>query len=426
MNTINDNVLEFIKKIIETNERYNASDIIADIVETVVNEIMSIHADQLCDDLGVSRNGYRERKLNTLIGTINLKIPKLRKMNYYPNFLLEKYSRSDRALVACVSDMYEKGMSVRKIEDHFEGLNIQGLSKSTISNMCTYLDEDVAYLRDRDLGNTSWPYVWLDATYIRCRGEKHVESMAFVTAIGVNEDGYRQFLGFSIIDTESYTGWYGFLDQLKKRGLSGVQCVVSDAHAGLKRACLELFEGASWQRCIVHLERDVIACATNRKQRKLIAKLLHEVFAEDNPDLVRELYRQAGDMIHAINNRAGKLFLEAENEALCYLDFPRQHHIRLRTNNVQERTNREIKRRSDSVQIFPSVTSMERLIGSVLVDIDEKWSLKRYMSHENMQLCFEAFTRPKSSYTEEEISNRARIMLELVKEEVLEGFRRVA
>ena len=213
-------------------------------------------------------------------------------------------------------------------------MGIDRMSAGQVSRICSSLDDAVANLQERDLSDVKYPYVWLDATYIKCRDSGRVQSTALVTAIGAGSDGYRRLLGLDAIDTESYDGWKGFLLSLRARGVEGVVCVTSDAHEGLKRAIQEAFPGAAWQRCIVHLMRNAAGNAPTRQKRGAILSILKAVFAERDPELVRELYQLATEQIEGFCPKAAEVLEEAEADALAYLDFPYEHHVRLRTNNV--------------------------------------------------------------------------------------------
>jgi transposase-like protein len=341
-------------------------------LESVLNQVMDAQADELCGE-GNRRNGYRERRLLTVVGEVTLRIPKLREGSYFPEGLLRPYSRVDRAMVACVREVYVRGLSTRKIEAAADALEFGSLSPSRVSRMTADLDEEVAAMRAERFDGMRFPYLWLDATYVRCRDEGHVQSKAVVTAIACGEDGSRRFVGFGCVDAESASSWKAFLRGLRRRGVSGVRCVTSDAHEGLAQAVAEVFPGAAWQRCIVHLERDVAGWVAGRRDRSRALAALKAVFAERDPALVRAAYRRACEEVSALSRRAGELLEDAEEDALAYLDFPREHHLRLRTNNVQERANEEIKRRTRVVSVFPSVGAMERLVGSVLIDVNEEW-----------------------------------------------------
>ena len=341
-------------------------------LESMVNQIMDWQADELCGE-GNRRNGYRERKLATVLGEITMRIPKLREGTYFPDELIRPYSRVDRAMVAIVREVYVRGLSTRKIEKAADALGFAGLSPSRVSRMTSDLDEEVAALNARRFEGSAFPYLWLDATYLRCRDEGHVRSRGVVTAIACGDDGSRRFVGFDVVDTESAASWKAFLRGLRKRGVTGVRCVVSDDHEGLVQAIAEVFQGAAWQRCIVHLERNVAGWFPKKEDKAVATAAMKAVFAERDPRLVRAAYRQAAERIAQLKARAGELLEDAEADALAYLDFPYEHHVRLRTNNVQERANEEIKRRTKVVGVFPSAESMMRLVGSVLIDVNEEW-----------------------------------------------------
>ncbi len=302
-------------------------------LESMVNQIMDWQADELCGE-GNRRNGYRERGLLTPFGEIVLRIPKLREGTYFP---------------------------------------------SRISRMTSELDEEVSALNARRFEGASFPYLWLDATYLNCRDEGHVQSKGVVTAIACDSGGLRQFVGFGVVDTESAASWKAFLRDLRKRGVTDVRCVVSDDHEGLVQAIAEIYQGAAWQRCIVHLERNVAGWFTRKEDKAVAVAAMKAVFAERDPQFVRAAYRVAAERLAEMKPRAGELLEDAEADALAYLDFPREHHIRLRTNNVQERANEEIKRRTRVVGVFPSAESMMRLVGSVLIDVNEEWLGMNYL-----------------------------------------------
>lgn len=353
-------------------------------VESALNQLMDWQADELCGE-GNRRNGYRERKLLTPLGEITLRIPKLREGTYFPDELIRPYSRVDRAMVAVVREAYVRGLSTRKIEKAADALDFGSLSPSRVSRMTADLDEEVAALNAERFEGGGFPYLWLDATYTKCRDEGHAQSRGVVTAIACGEDGGRRFVGFDVVDTESAASWKAFLLGLRRRGVSGVRCVVSDAHEGLVQAIAEVFQGAAWQRCVVHLERDVAGWFDKKGDRAVAAAAMKAVFAQRDPMLVRAAYRHAAGVVAGLKPRAGELLEDAEADALAYLDFPYEHHVRLRTNNVQERANEEIKRRTKVVGIFPSTASMMRLVGSVLVDVNEEWMGARFIDASSLK-----------------------------------------
>lgn len=353
------------------------------LVEQCVNSAMELAVEELAGE-GVRRNGYRERRLNTVIGQITLRIPRLREGTYFPEEVLRPYSRTDRAMVAAVAEVYKLGLSTRKIERAAAELEFGRLSPSAVSRMASTLDDDVASVREAEYSQR-FPYLWLDATYVSCRERGRVEGRAVVTAIAAGEDGARRYVGLDFVDVESYDAWRGFLRGLRRRGVSGVALVVSDAHPGLRRAVREVFPGSSWQRCIAHLERDVCGRFRRRDDRRRAMAAMKAVFRETDPALVRAAYDRAVEAVGALEPRAGELLDDAREDALAHLAFPAEHRTRIRTNNVQERANREIKRRTDAVQVFPSARSLVRLVGAVLADQNDAWSAGRFMDAGGMR-----------------------------------------
>lgn len=354
------------------------------LAEQVVNAVMDAEADQLCGGGANSRNGYRERGLATCVGTLTLRIPKLRTGSFFPDDVIERHRRADRALVAAVAEMYATGTSTRKVRRVAEKMGVSRLSKDQVSAIASSLDADIEELCARPLDGSPVPYVWLDATYVKCRRGGRVASTAVVTAIGCDAGGWRRVLGVGVVDTESYDSWLAFLRKIRDRGVSGVELVVSDAHAGLVAAAAEVFQGAAWQRCAVHLMRDCMREAGSWRLRRRVGRIVSQVFRGRDAATVTAMYHVACDMLEGCCPRAAAILEEAEPDALAYLDFPPSHWKRLRTNNVQERTNREIKRRSRVVQAFPSSGSPVRLAGASICEQDEIWQESRYYSEARM------------------------------------------
>lgn len=355
------------------------------LAEQVVNAVMDAEADQLCGGGANSRNGYRERGLATCVGTLTLRIPKLRTGSFFPDDVIERYQRVDRALVAAVAEMYATGTSTRKVRRVTEKMGVSRLSKDQVSAIASSLDADIEELCARPLDGSPVPYVWLDATYVKCRRGGRAAPAAVVTAIGCDAGGWRRVLGVDVVDTESCDSWLAFLRKIRDRGVSGVELVVSDAHAGLVAAAAEVFQGAAWQRCAVHLMRDCMREAGSWQLRRRVGRIVSQVFRGRDAATVTAMYHVACDMLEGCCPRAAAILEEAEPDALAYLDFPPSHWKRLRTNNVQERTNREIKRRSRVVQAFPSTASLVRLAGAVMCEQDETWQESRYFSEAKMR-----------------------------------------
>lgn len=319
------------------------------VLGSVMNALMDSEAQQMCgasrnersDGRENSRNGYRPRSLKTAVG-----------------------------------------VSTRKVERVASKLGISSLSSSEVSSLCSDLDAEVAEFRRRDLSGTPCCYLWLDATYMSCRVGSSVVSQGVVTAIGLGADGRKHFLGCDVVDTESEDSWAAFLGGLRERGLAGVRLVVSDSHAGLVAAVSRLFQGCAWQRCVTHLQRNLQSACSGRPEdsKAAVRDLVHAAVYQDDPDLARCVWAEAAPWVASVSARAGEVFEQAEDSALAFTAFPRAHWAKLRTNNVQERANREIKRRYRVVQSFPSRESMLRLTCASLMETEGQWSQQRVFS----------------------------------------------
>jgi transposase-like protein len=328
------------------------------------------------------RNGYREREWDTRVGTIGLQVPRVRQGGYFPS-LLEPRKRAEQALVAVVREAYVQGVSTRKVDDLVKALGLDGISKSQVSRLCQSLDEEVERFRTRRLEG-EYPYLWLDATFVKVRDGGRVVSMAVVIAIAVRSSGEREVLGLEVGPSEDGAFWLGFLRGLVARGLAGVQLVISDAHGGLKSAIASVLQGASWQRCRVHFVRNVLALVP-KSAAEMVAATIRTVFAQPDPEGARETWRRVADSLRGRFPRAAALLDEAEDEVLAYLAFPREHWRQIWSNNPLERLNREIKRRSDVVGIFPNDPAVIRLIGAVLAEQHDEWQVsRRYFSAESL------------------------------------------
>lgn len=340
-------------------------------LEAMVNQIMDWQADELCGEGNRSR-GCRERKLVTTVGEAAPRIPKLREGTYFPDGPVRPHSRVDRAMVGVVREACVRGLPTRRTGKAADALGLASPVPSRVSRTAADLDGEVAALNARRLGGMAFPCPWPGATYPDCRDEGHARPRG-VAAIACGEDGSRRLVGFGVVDTESSSSWKAFLRGLRGRGVSGARCVASDDHGGLVQAIAEVFQGAAWQRRVARPGRDVASWFPKREDKAVATAATRAVFAERDPQLVRAAYRQATERIARLKPRAGELLEDAEANALAYLDFPHGHHIRLRTNNVQERANEETRRRAKVINVFPSVESMMRLVGSVPMDADEGW-----------------------------------------------------
>ena len=301
--------------------------------------------------------------------------------------------RVDRALVAAVAEMYVMGISTRKVEAVAGELGVRSMSKSQVSRLCECLDAEVDAFRRQRFDGVRFAYLWLDATYVKCRVEGRSASQAVVTAIGLDDTGHKRFVGVDCVDTESHAGWKAFLSGLRARGVDGVRLVVSDAHEGLAKAIAETFQGAAWQRCVTHLMRNVAGRIHRKDDQRKAREAMKAVFAQKSPVLVRACYQEATEEVLKISRAAGNVLLEAEEAALAYLAFPATHRTKIRTNNVQERANREIKRRTRVVQGFPSRESLIRLVGAALIEADEEWSARCVISRPSLAHAWKAQER---------------------------------
>ncbi|MFZ3079947.1 MAG: IS256 family transposase [Bellilinea sp.] len=333
------------------------------------------------------RNGYRARAWETRVGEIPLKIPKLRSGSYFPS-LLEPRRRAEQALLAVVQQAYVEGVSTRKVDDLLQAMGLTGIDKSSVSRICKALDEVVTDFRNRPLEGR-YPYVWLDATYLKVRQNHRIVSQALVIAIGVTELGEREVLGFSLGASETEAFWLEFLRSLVGRGLSGVQLVTSDAHEGLKAAIGHVLSGASWQRCRGHFMRNLL-CHVPRGDQAMVAAALRTVFAQPNQEAARRQLRAVYEAMLPRWPKAAQVLSEAENDILAYMVFPQEHWKRIYSNNVLERLNKEVKRRTNVVGVFPDEPSVIRLVGAVLQEQADEWQVaKRYFSLESMHKLYD-------------------------------------
>jgi transposase-like protein len=317
------------------------------------------------------RNGHRPKLISTPAGDVEVGIPKLRQGSFFPE-LLEPRRRIDRALWAVIMTAYVTGTSTRKVDDLVKALGCDtGISKSSVSRICAQIDADVAVLRTRRLDHQPFVYVWLDATYVHVRENRQVVSKAIVIATGLRADGHREVLGLDVGDSENEPFWKEFLGGLVDRGLAGVRLVISDAHAGLIKAIRRCFQGASWQRCRVHAMRNLLAAA-NHRHRQVIAALIRTIFVQpDTPTATAQL-RAVVDQLRPYAPGVADRLEKMETDLLAYTGFPTAHWSKIWSNNPIERLNRELKRRTDVVGIFPDKASVIRLVGALLVEINDE------------------------------------------------------
>jgi putative transposase len=325
------------------------------------------------------RNGYRERSWDTRVGSGELKVPRVRASSYFPS-LLEPRRRAERALAAIVQEAYVHGVSTRKVDELVKALGMGGISKSRVSELCEELDEEVERFRSRPLEG-AYPYVWVDATYLKARQDGRVASVAVVIAVGVKaQTGEREVLGLDVGPSEHGAFWTSFLRSLVARGLSGVRLVTSDSHRGLKSAVEAVLAGASWQRCRVHFMRNALSLVPKAAQQ-MAGATIRTVFAQPDVGSAHEQWRRVSEGFRQRFPRLSFLMEEAEEDVLSYATFPQEHWQKIWSNNPLERLNKEVKRRTNVVGIFPNEAAVIRLVGSILSEQHDEWQIsKRYFS----------------------------------------------
>ena len=327
------------------------------------------------------RNGYRDREWHTRSGTIPLRIPKLRRGSYFPGFLEPRRS-SEKALAAVIQEAYVQGISTRSVDELVKAMGMTGISKSQVSRLCEEIDERVNAFLDRPLEG-DWPYLWIDATYVKVRQGGRIVSVATIIAVAVNTEGRREVLGMATGPSEAEPFWTQFLRSLMRRGLRGVKLVISDAHEGLKAAAAKVLK-ASWQRCRVHFLRNALAYA-NKGQRQMVFALINTIFAQETAEAAHAQWRVVTDQLQAKFPKLAAMMIDTEHEVLAFLDFPKEHRVKIHSTNVLERLNGEIKRRANVVGIFPNESAVRRLVGALLMEQNDEYAIQnRYMSLESL------------------------------------------
>lgn len=363
-------------------------------LQAFAQTLMSAEASVLCgaglgersEDRVNSRNGYRVRPWDTRVGTIDLAVPKLREGSYYPDWLLTPRRRAEQALVSVIGQAYVEGVSTRRVDDLVKALGIEGISRSEVSRMAAELDTKVTEFRERPLDGGPYRYLWIDALTQRVREGGRVVNVSAVIATAVNAEGRREVIGFDIVTTESTTAWTEFLRSLVARGLSGVELVISDAHGGIKAAIATVLSDASWQRCRTHFMAN-LATKAPKANWPMIAALVRSIFEQPDRDAT---WNQLGDVIDRLTQAGfvdiANMILDAADDILAFTAFPVEHWPKIRSNNPQERLNKEIRRRTDVVGIFPNRKAVIRLVGALLAEQTDEWAIaKRYMSAETLK-----------------------------------------
>jgi transposase-like protein len=327
------------------------------------------------------RNGFRDRSWETRAGTVELRIPKLRKGSYFPGFLEPRRS-AEKALAAVIQEAYVHGVSTRSVDDLVQAMGCSGVSKSQVSRLGAEIDERVQAFLQRPIEG-DWPYLWLDATYVKVRQNGRIVSVAVTIAVGVNSDGRREVLGLAVGPSEAETFWLEFLRSLARRGLRGVKLVISDCHEGLKAAVSRVLH-AAWQRCRVHFIRNALAHA-GKTQRRIVSAWIGTAFAQDDADAARKQWRAVADQLRPRVPKLAGLMDQAEADVLAFMTFPEEHRAKIHSTNPLERLNGEIKRRTEVVGIFPNEAAIVRLVGAILLEQNDEWAgQRRYMSLETL------------------------------------------
>lgn len=370
-------------------EKAGADEFVREMIGFVAQRLMELDVDNRCgaghgertDARTNSRNGFRDRQWDTRAGSVALRIPKLRAGSYFPPFL-EPRRTAEKALAAVIQEAYVQGISTRSVDDLVQAMGMSGISKSQVSRLCAEIDERVQTFLHRPIEG-DWPYLWIDATYLKVRQAGRIVSVAAIIAIGANSDGRREVLGMQVGASEAEPFWTDFLRSLTRRGLRGVKLVISDAHEGLKAAVRKVIS-ATWQRCRVHFMRNVLVHAP-AGQRRMVSALIATIFAQEAEAAARDQWRIVADQLRERFPKIARLMDDAEDDVLAHMAFPREHRSKIYSTNPLERLNGEIKRRTDVVGIFPNEAAIYRLVGALLLEQNDEWALQhRYMTLETL------------------------------------------
>ena len=367
-------------------------DLLRAMVKDMAEALMSADADAVCGagygertpERVNRRNGYRERDWDTRVGSIELALPKLREGSYFPDWLLQPRRRAEQAFVSVIADAYLAGVSTRRVEKLVQQLGVERISKSQVSRLAQSLDQIVEDFRTRPLDGSPYAYVTLDALVVKCREGGRTVNVCVVHAVGVNKDGFRESLGLDVVTSEDGAAWLAYIRGLVARGLAGVKLVSSDAHPGLVDAIAASLPGASWQRCRTHFMRNLLTRVPKSAQG-FVATMVRTIFAQPDAATVHEQHARIVDQLEARFPEAAALLAEAGPDLLAFTGFPKEHWRQLWSNNSLERLNKEIRRRTDVIGIFPNRPAVIRLVGAVLAEQNDEWAVaRRYMSADSI------------------------------------------
>ena len=392
-------------RLLESLRSADGLELVRSVAERMLQELIEAEAtarigaewNEHTDTRTALRNGHRDRTLTTQAGDLGLGIPKLRSGSFFP-VLLERRRRIDQALFAVVMEAYVHGVSTRSVDDLVKALGSDtGISKSEVSRICQDLDGQLTVFRQRRLDHVRFPYVYLDATYCKARVEHQIVSRAVVIATGITEDGGREVLGVMVGDSESEASWTAFLRSLRERGLGGVRLVIGDHHLGLVAAIRKVMLGAGYQRCRVHFLRNVFN-VINKDAAEMVAATIRTVFAQPTAAAVRSQLDTVADMLGTQFPKVKEMLLEAKDDLTAFAGFPERHWKKIQSTNPLERINREIKRRTDVVQVFPNDDALLRLVTAVLFELHDEWIAfpRRYLPEGSMEELYPA-ELPKSA-----------------------------
>jgi putative transposase len=381
--------LEWLRKHLEE----DGSDVLGEMVKTFAETLMAAEADAACGAAYgerspgrvTKRNGYRSRDFDTRAGTIELAIPKLRRGSYFPEWLLQPRRRAEQALTQVICQCYVEGVSTRRVDDIVKTLGIDGISKSQVSEMAESLDVTVEAFRTRPLDAGPYTYVWVDGLTMKVREGGRIVNVVVVIATAVNADGNREVLGLDVVTSEDGAGWLAFLRSLVARGLSGVQLVISDCHEGLRQAIAAVLPGAGWQRCRTHFMRINLLTKVPKASQSMVATLVRTIFEQPDAEQVWAQHTRVVDQLETRFDEAAAMLVDAGPDILAFTAFPVEHWSAIRSNNPQERLNKELRRRTDVVGIFPNRAAIVRLVGAVLAEQHDEWAVaRRYMSADSL------------------------------------------